>query len=162
MGRNAQLLLVTLTNTFPPFSVVPIFLYLLILNAKARSNKGFGVLEVKFSNTYYFSPTAPKREGRALGQVLACSPWKHLQYVNLAQPGRRAESHFSLSCLQHAYDQIQIIKKWAVFKICMFTHLTHLQSSRSADLNSLRALPRGSSQPMGSLCATCWCWPWAP
>lgn len=110
----------------PPFlfSVVPVFLYLLILNAKARYKKGFRVIGVKFSNTYYFSLTAPKREGRALGKVLAYSPEKRLQYVNLAQPRRWRESHIRVSCLQHAYGQIQIIKKWAVFKICMFAHLT--------------------------------------
>lgn len=48
---------------------------------KASSIKRFRVLEVKLSNTYYFSPTAPKRERKALGWMLAwdlesiCSMW---------------------------------------------------------------------------------------
>lgn len=48
--------------------------------------KGFRVLEIKFSNSYYFSPTAPKREG---------SRGKHLPYMNSAQPGRWTQSRFS-------------------------------------------------------------------
>jgi len=60
-----------------------------------KDDKAFKALEVKFSNTHYFSPTAPKREGRAVGQGLSRSPGKHLQYVNLAQPGRWTESHLS-------------------------------------------------------------------
>lgn len=64
----------------------------------------------------------PKRGGRAPGQVLACSPGKHLWYMNSAQPGRW--SHFRLRCLQHPCDQVLHIKKWAVFKNGMFSHLT--------------------------------------
>lgn len=35
---------------------------------------------------------------------------------------------------------------------------SELQSFRSADLNSVRALPRGPRRPLGCPCATCWCW----
>lgn len=161
MGRNAQLLLVTLTNTFSPFSIVRIFLYLLIWNAKARSNKRFRALEVKFSNTYYFSPTAPRREGKALGQVLACSPGKQLQYVNSAQPGRQRESHFSQPPTACIWPDPDNQKASCVSNLHIHTPHSELQSFSSADLNSPRALPRGPSRPMGCLCAPCWCWRWA-
>lgn len=80
MGRKVQLLLVTCTNTFPPFSTGPVILYLLLLKVKARSNKGFRALEDKFSNKISV-PWHPKGvaepQARSLHAVLEsiCGTW---------------------------------------------------------------------------------------
>lgn len=80
MGRKVQLLLVTCTNTFPPFSTGPVIFYLLLLKVKARSNKGFRALEDKFSNTISV-PWHPKGvaepQARSLHAVLEsiCGTW---------------------------------------------------------------------------------------
>lgn len=130
-----------------PFSIVPVILYL-ILEAKARSYKGFRVLEVKFCITYYFSPMVPKRGGRAPGQVLACSPGKHLKASGDGHEGTPESGAYSIQVTRSSSSKI---------KLGLRTACSH-PSLRTFRWSSPGAFPRGPAGPWGA----CPCWRWAP